>query len=79
MRVCRCVQVGQSEEDARRCPECGGRLGLRLAKHGGFIGCSGYPACTYIRPLELHEPGEAPLGPGAHSFRHTGVPCCSVK
>ncbi|KAK9916124.1 hypothetical protein WJX75_008944 [Coccomyxa subellipsoidea] len=58
------LQEGKSEEDARRCPECGGRLGLRLAKHGGFIGCSGYPACTYIRPLELHEPGEAPLGPG---------------
>ncbi|EIE25778.1 DNA topoisomerase I [Coccomyxa subellipsoidea C-169] len=55
---------GQSEEDARRCPECGGRLGLRLAKHGGFIGCSGYPACTYLRPLQLHEPGETPAGPG---------------
>ncbi|CAL8469974.1 g9516 [Coccomyxa elongata] len=58
------VQEGQSEEQARMCPSCGGRLGLRLAKHGGFVGCSGYPACTYARPLQLHEPGEAPPLPG---------------
>ncbi|BDA43988.1 DNA topoisomerase 1 [Coccomyxa sp. Obi] len=58
------VQEGQSEEQARMCPSCGGRLGLRLAKHGGFIGCSGYPACSYTRPLQLYEPGEAPMEPG---------------
>ncbi|CAL8469975.1 g9517 [Coccomyxa elongata] len=54
------VQEGQSEEQARMCPSCGGRLGLRLAKHGGFIGCSGFPACTYMRSV---QPGEVPLEP----------------
>lgn len=60
------MQEGQSEEQARMCPSCGGRLGLRLAKHGGFIGCSGFPACTYMRPLQLYGPGEEPLEPGVH-------------
>src|SRR3546814_7405760 len=30
--------------DPRQCPACAaGRLGLRLGKHGAFIGCSNYP------------------------------------
>ena len=51
------VQDGQSEEDARKCPSCGGRLGLKLAKTGGFIGCSNYPGCTYARPLDIPAQG----------------------
>lgn len=65
------MQEGQSEEDARKCPACGGRLGLKLAKHGGFIGCSGYPDCSYMRPLQLYEPGEEPP---AHGVPMTAVP-----
>ncbi len=53
-----CSQEGQSEEDARRCPACGGRLGLKLATSGGFIGCSNYPDCSYTRPLDLQALGE---------------------
>jgi DNA topoisomerase-1 len=46
--------------DPRACPQCGtGRLGLRLGKHGAFIGCSNYPACRHTRPLSLN-------GNGAH-------------
>ncbi len=42
------------ERDLRRCPACGsGRLGLRLGKTGGFIGCSNYPECRYTRTLAL--------------------------
>ncbi len=42
--------------DPRLCTECGtGRLGLKLSKRGGFIGCSNYPDCRYTRPL---APGE---------------------
>jgi DNA topoisomerase I len=38
--------------DPRACPACGsGRLGLKLGKHGAFIGCSNYPECAYTRPL----------------------------
>ncbi len=51
-------QEGQSEEEARKCPACGGRLGLKLATSGGFIGCSNYPDCSYTRPLDLQALGE---------------------
>ena len=38
--------------DPRICPSCGGgRLGLKLGRHGPFIGCADYPACRYTRPL----------------------------
>ena len=51
---------GQTEEEARACPVCTqraqqGRLGLKLSKSGGFIGCSNYPDCSYLRPLELQQ------------------------
>jgi DNA topoisomerase-1 len=48
--------------DARKCPACGnGRLGLKVGKFGGFIGCSNYPTCTYTRQLAIADPtGTAP-------------------
>ena len=30
-----------------------GRLGLKLGRHGSFIGCSNYPACQYTRRLAI--------------------------
>ncbi len=40
------------------CPVCHtGRLGLKLGRHGSFIGCSNYPACQYTRRLAI-EGGE---------------------
>ncbi len=40
------------EGDPRICSRCeGGRLGLRLGRHGAFIGCSNYPDCRFTRPL----------------------------
>ncbi len=33
------------------CPECGKQLSIRLGKRGRFIGCSGYPDCSYTRNL----------------------------
>ncbi len=42
------------DNDPRVCPVCGtGRLGLRLGKTGGFIGCSSYPECRYTRTLAV--------------------------
>jgi DNA topoisomerase-1 len=39
-------------KNPRACPSCGnGRLGLRLGKTGGFIGCSNYPECRFTRSL----------------------------
>lgn len=50
----------QTETEARACPVCAqraqqGRLGLKLSRSGGFIGCSNHPDCSYVRPLELQQ------------------------
>ena len=35
-------------DDKRKCPTCdNGRLGLKVGKFGGFVGCSNYPECKY--------------------------------
>ena len=40
--------------DPRLCPAChAGRLGLKLGRHGSFIGCSNYPGCQYTRRLAI--------------------------
>ena len=40
--------------DPRVCVSCGtGRLGLKLGRHGSFIGCSNYPDCQYTRRLAI--------------------------
>ncbi len=40
--------------DPRLCPACNaGRLGLKLGRHGSFIGCSNYPGCQYTRRLAI--------------------------
>jgi DNA topoisomerase-1 len=32
----------------RKCPSCNsGRIGLKVGKFGGFVGCSNYPECKY--------------------------------
>jgi DNA topoisomerase-1 len=42
------------DKDPRACPACAdGRLGLRLGRTGGFIGCSNYPDCRYTRSLAV--------------------------
>jgi len=47
------------EHNARQCPSCtDGRLGVRFARNGGFIGCSSYPECRYTRPLAPPHNGE---------------------
>jgi DNA topoisomerase-1 len=53
--------------DPRKCPACGnGRLGLKLGRHGSFIGCSNYPTCQYTRRLAINggEEGEETLKEG---------------
>jgi DNA topoisomerase-1 len=31
------------------CPECGRPLARKFGRYGPFVGCSGYPDCTYIK------------------------------
>ncbi len=42
--------------DLRTCPGCGtGRLGLKLGRTGGFIGCSNYPECKITTELKVMD------------------------
>ncbi len=45
------------EDKDRKCPTCdNGRLGLKVGKFGGFVGCSNYPSCKYtIQFNQLNE------------------------
>ena len=52
--------------DPRACRACeNGRLGLKLGRHGAFIGCSNYPECGYTRALAVNgdEAEDAMAGP----------------
>ena len=37
------------------CPDCGGKLGIKLSKFGPFIGCEKYPTCKYTKQLSKNE------------------------
>jgi DNA topoisomerase-1 len=44
--------------DPRKCPMCeNGRIGLKLGRFGGFIGCSNYPDCKFTRQLSVGADG----------------------
>lgn len=48
------------------CPECGkGKLGLRLSKFGGFLGCERYPECKYTKNLMSAAESESSDGEAA--------------
>ncbi|PVX32107.1 putative DNA topoisomerase [Pasteurella langaaensis DSM 22999] len=34
------------------CPECGSPLQIRHGKKGLFLGCSAFPKCEYLKPLQ---------------------------
>ena len=36
----------------RTCPKCESPLHIKLGRYGKFIGCSAYPKCKHIEPLE---------------------------
>jgi DNA topoisomerase-1 len=46
------VQVVAEEEVNETCARCGRPMLLRWGKFGRFLGCSGYPECKNIEPLE---------------------------
>ena len=39
-------------DEARKCPKCGGKIGLKSSRAGCFFGCMNYPNCNYAMPLE---------------------------
>lgn len=42
----------RKKQTGRFCPVCGCELVLRESERGSFVGCSGYPRCTYKEDLE---------------------------
>jgi DNA topoisomerase-1 len=47
------------DKNPRACPACAdGRLGLKLGRTGGFVGCSNYPDCRFTRALAVPGNGE---------------------
>lgn len=61
-----------SEKTGETCPTCKeGELVIRLGKYGRFKGCSRYPECKHIEPLNKPEgDGEAKPEP-----KDTGITC----
>jgi len=50
-------------KNPRACPACAdGRLGLKLGRTGGFVGCSNYPDCRFTRALAVPGDGEEDAG-----------------
>jgi DNA topoisomerase I len=46
------IEIAPEEEVDESCGECGRPMLLRWGKFGKFLGCSGYPECKNIQPLE---------------------------
>ena len=44
----KCRDCGKS---IKACPECDGWLEIRMGKYGRFLGCTGFPACSYTRNI----------------------------
>src|SRR2546426_2048079 len=46
------IAIAAEEEVNETCEQCGRPMLLRWGKFGKFLGCSGYPECKNIQPLE---------------------------
>ena len=57
------------EEIGEPCPQCGRPLVKRRGRYGEFIACSGYPACSYTRPVGIGV--RCPLDNGEVAERRT--------
>lgn len=42
-------------KQAESCPQCGAALQIKKGKKGLFLGCSAYPQCDYLKPLNAPE------------------------
>lgn len=60
------------EKVGRECPECKSELVYKFSKAGRFIGCSNYPACSFIE--NIVKPGEAERL-AALKEEYEGKPC----
>ncbi len=60
------------------CPICGKNLVERDGKFGQFLGCPGYPDCTFTMPLVIPMPGRCPKC-GGRILKRTGTSRTSGK
>lgn len=43
------------DKASQTCPKCNEPLTFRSGKAGAFLGCTAYPKCDYIKPLNSHK------------------------
>jgi len=46
------IKESLQEVKKEKCPKCGRDLVIKWGRNGRFIACTGYPECTYTRPLD---------------------------
>jgi DNA topoisomerase-1 len=46
------IEIAAEEEVNEACEQCGRPMLMRFGKFGKFLGCSGYPDCKNIQPLQ---------------------------
>ncbi|OOH90361.1 hypothetical protein BMT54_04875 [Pasteurellaceae bacterium 15-036681] len=46
------MSLFKSTKQAEICPECQSPLQIKRGKQGLFLGCSAYPQCDYLKPLQ---------------------------
>ena len=66
------IEARAQAEGAPVCPECGKPMKRRTARSGpnaghAFWGCTGYPACTAVRPIDQQDRQASTGSTGADS------------
>lgn len=61
------------EITGENCPDCGSALVIKLGKRGKFIACTGYPECSYTRPV-----GSESDRPATEKVEGRNCPECSA-
>lgn len=46
------MSLFKSTKKEEHCPDCGAILQIKQGKRGLFLGCTNYPKCEYIKPLQ---------------------------
>ncbi len=42
----------EKDDNIKLCPKCGSPLEIRSGRYGSFLGCTNYPACTYVESMK---------------------------
>jgi len=59
------------------CPQCNSQIHIKVGKNGHFLGCSGYPNCTYTRNYTRDEKGKVqPVEPSADELTDKSCEKC---